>query len=470
MIDLYANPRPDIPAPTWKRLWELNELFLPVMARLVHGSSPDPNERTIVVTSLVTSLCQLCGRGMMRRMPSTLIVNAHDLHQEPIDILAGLLIPPASEPVSGLCRHPGFLGGSAKDAPSAMAQAIMMKGRLGAVTPISAATHQGWSDRFFTAQSAGFGSGPGRPYAKAWHETFELMTDRGNELILRIASPEDRMRFREDVVEGARRLRKPVGYGSNLTLVSKHIGISGSLTSREWDAPFASALIDLGLPLLMLPSLATSGPWTQDAILKFIAGSMPQAFTEPVEEPANFLQTPWFDHYGEALRKRLRHLPGTYEYSMQKLARQLYPACVRIADWCGSFSNADTKDIEALAKDLCGHSLRGLVLGVAGLSWHGLGIDTVFGREEFLRVLDYLRRHGPMTKSDLLRRGHVNDRKTRDKLVECFEAEGLARVDGKMVEATTYLEFVEALYSRKELPKPEDYWRKATGRIYTFEN
>ena len=71
-----------------------------------------------------------------------------------------------------------------------------------------------------------------------------------------------------------------------------------------------------------------------------------------------------------------------------------------------------------MVKDLCGHSLRGLVLSVAGLAWHGLGFDTGCPHREFMRVLDYLRLRGPMSKSDLHHRGHIENSKTRDKLVE----------------------------------------------------
>ena len=183
-----------------------------------------------------------------------------------------------------------------------------------------------------------------------------------------------------------------------------------------------------------------------------------------MEEPASFLQTPWCDRYEEELRARLRHVPGSYEYSMHKLARQLYPVCVRIANWCGTIAGADIAEIEAMAKDLCGHSLRGLVLSVAGLAWHGLGIDTVCPRGEFLRVPRYLRRKGPMTRSDLRRHAKVADSRTRDMLVERFEAEGLARVEGKTIKATTYVEFVETLYARKGLPHPVNHWARLGGK------
>jgi hypothetical protein len=185
---------------------------------------------------------------------------------------------------------------------------------------------------------------------------------------------------------------------------------------------------------------------------------MPKHFTSAVEEPANLIQTPWFDGYGQELRNRLRHLPADHGYSMEKLARQLFPVCLRIANWCGTYSGASPEQIMALTNDLCGHSLRGLVLSVAGLAWSGLGIDLGCTRDELLRVLNYLRRKGPMSLSDMLYRAHIQDAKTRDMLVELFETEDLARVDGKTLEATSYVEFVEALYARKEFPQPVNHW------------
>ena len=80
---------------------------------------------------------------------------------------------------------------------------------------------------------------------------------------------------------------------------------------------------------------------------------------------------------------------------MKKLARQLFPACLRIANWCGTFSEASTEEIIAMTKDLCGHALRGLVISVAGLAWHGLGFDAGCSRATVVRVLEYLRARKP---------------------------------------------------------------------------
>jgi hypothetical protein len=129
------NPRPDLPRPKWDRMEKLGATPLPELAKFIHGCSKDPNERTLAVTLLVTSLCQLSGRRMMRRMPSTLVVNGHDLIPDPLDHFAGLLIPGPSKPATGICRQGPFTGGTAENAPWVMAQAIEMKGRLAKVTP-----------------------------------------------------------------------------------------------------------------------------------------------------------------------------------------------------------------------------------------------------------------------------------------------------------------------------------------------
>jgi hypothetical protein len=46
--------------------------------------------------------------------------------------------------------------------------------------------------------------------------------------------------------------------------------------------------------------------------------------------------------------------------------------------------------------------------------------------------------------------------------VKCFAAQDLVKIDGKLVTATTYPEFVEALYAREEFPEPPKHW-KATA-------
>ena len=105
------------------------------------------------------------------------------------------------------------------------------------------------------------------------------------------------------------------------------------------------------------------------------------------------------------------------------------------------------------------HTLRGLVLSVTGLAWHGLGFDAGCPPSKTLKVLQRLRDEGAMTMSDLLRRNHLK-KGERDVLVDRFAEENLVRVDGKTVTATSYLEFVTALYARADLPAPVDLTTK----------
>ena len=58
---------------------------------------------------------------------------------------------------------------------------------------------------------------------------------------------------------------------------------------------------------------------------------------------------------------------------------------------------------EAFERPRAWHTFRGLVLAISGLSWRVLGFDPGCPKAEALRVLQYLRDMGTMTKAELLR-------------------------------------------------------------------
>jgi hypothetical protein len=146
---------------------------------------------------------------------------------------------------------------------------------------------------------------------------------------------------------------------------------------------------------------------------------------------------------------------------MQRMARQIFPVSLRLANWAGKYSGASGEESEAIARDLCAHALRGLAISVAGLAWHGYGLNDGIPRQEAMRVLDNIRATGPMSHSDVARGNRIS-KETRNQLVKCFAAQDLVKIDGKLVTATTYPEFVEALYAREEFPEPPKHW-KATA-------
>lgn len=74
-------------------------------------------------------------------------------------------------------------------------------------------------------------------------------------------------------------------------------------------------------------------------------------------------------------------------------------------------------------------------------------------------MLGYLRVNGPMSSSDLLRKAHLT-KELRDVLVKRLAEQDLVEIDGKIIRARSYEEFVERLYARKEFLEPENYWAK----------
>jgi hypothetical protein len=149
---------------------------------------------------------------------------------------------------------------------------------------------------------------------------------------------------------------------------------------------------------------------------------------------------------------------------MQRLARQLYPVCMRLVIYAARISPqkpTSNQEIESLALELSAHTLRCLTVSTAGLAWHGLGFDAGCPSEEVTRVLHYMRHKLPMTAAELRRKAHLKNKGMRNVLIERFREEDLVRVDGDKIRPTTFLEFVEALHDREEFPLPPSDWATA---------
>jgi hypothetical protein len=117
MMPAMDRSDPVTPPVSWEGLKKLNQPALPVLADFVHGCSKDPATRTAAVTLLVTSLCQLTGRSMTARMPSTIVVNAHDLVPDATNLLASRMVanPHGSGPQ--VYKQGFFMSGTPKQAP-----------------------------------------------------------------------------------------------------------------------------------------------------------------------------------------------------------------------------------------------------------------------------------------------------------------------------------------------------------------
>ena len=465
------NPFKQVTNPAaFATLKRIDESPQAAMAALIHQSHDDPAARTVVATTLLFTFWQIAGRGMTSAVPSLVLVGSGGAEEDPMNRFAAELLTrhrcgPPAVPREGPLR-----GLKPEQATGVMRKAIRQYAGHGkpGFPSYPTETLKLIESQYRAAQAAGFGEGLSRPYASAWHEEFGLLTGPDNRVILRLETKEDRGLFRRHVLSEPSRLWSPVGIGEGLVTRGKQIAVSGALPHSEWDAGLAERMIGpaggelwIELPLVMLPQPFNTPPAKCDTpVLDMMSSLLPRAFVAPVETPAGLVRTDWFQQYGGRLRERLRFCPADYEFLMLQLARQIFPVSLRLTRWNLMGMCMDVGlDQQALAMDLAAHALRGLVISTAGLAWHCLGVDFGCPRKEVLRVLEYLRLHGPMTGGDLRRRTHI-DQVRRDVLVEGFLKEDLARLgpDGRTLVATTYGDFAQALYQRPEFPEPVSLW------------
>jgi hypothetical protein len=77
-------------------------------------------------------------------------------------------------------------------------------------------------------------------------------------------------------------------------------------------------------------------------------------------------------------------------------------------------------------------------------------------REKAVKVLGDLRTNGPLSRSEIRRKHHLESKQQRDIVLERLAAEDLVRINGQTVTAATFEEFVTALYSHPGLPEAAD--------------
>jgi hypothetical protein len=443
------------------------------LADLAHGCSENPTDRSVATAMFVISCCQLADKGLTPRTPSMIGINAHGFEDDPVDDFVSRLVTDADSRPPHVYHTGAFALRKPEEAPQSMEYAVLQMREIEGTNLFKAEQVHALESLYFDAQRSGFGSGRCRPYASAWHAKFGLLSERDGRMILRLRTREDGAAFRKDVVAGSKRLLAPAGFGAGLKWRSKQLGVSGVIEEDLWDADFARGMVNLPLPLVVVPHATKSPLKLPDTnLIKVITGSLHHAFPDPIEEPDNFVPHPWFSHYAAELRKRLRHLPGDYEHTMQRLARQLFPVCQRLVSYAAHISPqkpTSPQERESLALDLSAHTLRCLTLSVAGLACHGLGFDTGCPHEEVARVLHYIRQKPPMTSAELLRKAHLKNKGMRDVLIGRFLEEDLVRMDGEKIQPTTFLEFVEALHARKELSPPPSDWSAATTKRQSAE-
>lgn len=460
MID--SKGHPSLRLGSWQAPEKLRAFEKPgheAFADFIHKCSPDPATRTVATTALVLSFWQLKGRTLTEtEVPSMLLVNAGESASDSIDDFVRDLVYDEEKNRPQVQREGPCMGMPIDRAPRMMKNAFLERRALGGDVPLDGSEKyyaaKNAELKFDVAKATAYGRSGCRNYTQAWHPEYGLLTDEDDPLILRLNGEADRSAFRNDLLNDPGKLTSPTGIGRHLCMEPKRVSISGSVRPGEWKGRAVSRSIDLGAPLFALPHNTGQLEAGREAMFGSLAIIWRSARCLPVFASSRLPNSDWVSAYEAALRRRLQTLPGDYEFAVLQTVRQLDGVCDRIANFAGE-GKVGLMERVALCRDLYQHTLRGMVLGVVALSWHGpglyLGPEAESLRDEAFKLLRFLRNHGPASKSAILQRCHLKKRQ-RDLLLERFSAEDLVQVDGTTVSATTYSEFVRALYERKEFP------------------
>lgn len=420
------------------------------LAAFIHGSAGDEATRCMVAATLVTTLWQVVGRAMPFQPPSFLLVNAGGLDEDPLDKLAsdntgpGPITSGRSEEHTKRNRRVLFgiindYNRTQRDNPSALERFLRQ------CQPI-----------FGEARTQAYGDGRAGYYAERMDDQLGLVTDRTDDIILRLGRPADHERFRSDVRDHLEQLREPTGYNDAMMRVSKRAYIAGSLSAAQWDETVVTDIVSKGMPLLFLPHTACQPlniigmddlniiSWT------LASGDMERATASVPDLP----DSPCLAACEDRLRSRLRHFPAAYEFFILRTIRELGVVCASLVAYVGQCGATKVNERDSLYWDLYVMCVRAVTLGVESLAYHGHGIDTGCPRGEAVKVLSYIREKGAVSRRNLQRRFEFLTAEVRDEMLERLAAEGLLELSARRVAAVPLAEFIRSLPSRAGLTEP----------------
>ena len=436
-----------------------------LLARFLHHSSPDADTRTMAAAMFALTHWQVAGVTAGSQPPSLLMVNAGDAPSDPLDFAADDFATGMGSKEEQPAGHGLLVGASPEIALRRMVQSLRKLRTIGEVTPYNAGDIQIQKRIFAQGKAQCFGSGRTGHYARRWHDTLGWVTDDTDDIILRLDRPEDHAALRRDLSEHPDRLLTPIGYGEEARRVHKTLMLSGSLDSSQWDGTLVNQLLHTGQPVFFLPHLAEAqieiGDWTG---LKADSLNLSTSrMKSPLGIPPQLPDTPWCRHYEALMRARLRELPATYEFAMLCAARELKPLCALLAKHF-TRKGSEANDMAAMFQDLYAMTFRGMVIGLASLAWHGLGIDAGCGTDRTFELMQHLHAHGPVSRRDLLLRFQHFTAASRDQALERLAHEGVLELEDKKVSVVPLADFVRGLFARKEFANPKYFCRDEEQR------
>ena len=436
------------------------------LAQAVHQCSEAPATRVAATTALLCAIWQMGGIHLSLRLPSVLLLPVNGPDHDPVDSLAKATIESSGFQGPGVQTSGSYAQGTVENAPTVMSNAMERMAKVNPHSVSKAIEQEKHAERFHEAKRTGFGSGLYRPYSKAWHEKFGLICDLNRHLILRLDDDADRAEVLSDFVKRPEKLCGPTGIGQVLLPVPQMTAVSGSLYLHSWTAEVADALVSRGLPVFVLPHdshvpLTIRNPRAIEFLVRLFTLKRFGAVMPSPRLPDN----EWVKRCDVDLRRRLAHLPSDYSHAVNTAVRELLPISERLAYFAGCESKANLAEVVALGMDFFGHALQGMAISIAGLAWHCLGFDPGCPLKVARDLLTQLRQQGPATLRDLLRKVPSLKATQRDLVLDRMVAENLVRIEGKIVTATRFPDFVSSLYSEQRFCRLPNIWQEVRDEM-----
>ena len=420
----------------------------------LHGCSPNPDNRTMAAAMFVLTHWQMAGLLFGSELPWFLLVNAGDAKTDPLDsahddIATGMGCKETRQEGHGVLS-----GATPESAKTRMRHVIAERGSLGAPTAGNQKRIEELERHFIAGKAQVFGHGRTGHYAQMWDDELGWITDESNHIILRLDRPDDHAAFRKDVLGDSRWLRDPVGVGASLTMERKYLMVSGSLDSSQWTGDLAARLLHVPRPFFFLPHLAHEALVCENRLVLFCTSlKFPGSRVDPLGLPMQLPEDNWSRHYAKLMRRLLRQLPGEYEFMVNCVVRMLQPLCMRIVQHYAPKGCDDQQQVDLFA-DLHHMAWRGIVIGLAALKWHGLGIDAGCGLRWTFEQVKHIHQHGPVSRRDLQMRFQQFNAASRDQLLERLAHEGVLELEDRKVAIVPLGDFVRRLFAREEFIEP----------------
>ena len=420
-------------------------------------SCSDPHVRTTVVTALVMSVWQYANKDNSPIKPSLVLVNTTGKAFDPLMAAMDSLLGRKDKLDKSPHKADGYVGTPDKARQSMHNIVGLLHSKDGQYVDRKA-----YEDMYHKARRTAYGPGSIHNYSQAWHPKLGLVTGRSNTTALLIEANKDKTLFREHLLNDPGKLSSPSGIGNGLKKVCKSMQVSASLSPSECDNTMVDAIMQLGRPYIILPHLVHDfiNIPNVHAVSHCFNMVRPDWSFEVTALPC-LPDNNWCGAYQKHLWARLGRLPLSYRYPIIELVHRLENTCDLIAEYAGVMAGGIPADkLTPLKLELYTHSLRGIVLSITGLAWHGLGLDPAYPLTTTRKLLQQLREEGSMSLRDIQRSIGYKTASERDSVIECLSREGLLQAEGKMVTGFTYPDYIRGLGTRHGLPDVPEAFRE----------